>query len=73
LSIREVNHAFQVVALGITHETKWIVSQAKLEMVGLDFQANLLILKLGYLDAILGMNVMSEHHVIQCAPKSVEL
>jgi hypothetical protein len=37
LPIREGNKAFQIVAPGITHEAKWIVSQAKIGIAGLDF------------------------------------
>lgn len=72
--IREINQAFQIIAHGITHESKWIVSQAKLEIAGMDFQANLLILKLGNIDAILGMNWMSQHQsFIQYATKFVKM
>ena len=59
--IREANHSFQVVAPGIMHETKWVVSKAKLEVARLEFRVDLLMLKLGDLDAILGMNWMYQH------------
>ena len=40
----------------------------------MDFQDNLLILKLGDIDAILGMNWMTQHQcVIQFIPKSIEM
>ena len=44
------------VAPKITHETKWVVNKTMLEIARLDFQANMIMLKLGDLDAILGMN-----------------
>lgn len=55
--IREVNHSFKwFVAPEITHETKWVVNKTKLEIVGMDFQADMVMLKSGDLDAIFGMN-----------------
>ena len=57
------------------HESNQIVSQARIEIAGLEFLANLIVLKLGNdVDVILGMKWMVKHQcVIRCVPRSVEI
>ena len=71
----EFGRAFWIIAPGITQESNQIVSQARIEIEGLVFLANLIVLKLGNdVDVILGMKWMVKHQcVIKCIPRSIEM
>ena len=52
----EFGRGFWIIAPGITQESNQIVSQARIEIAGLEFLANLIVLKLGSdVYVILGM------------------
>ena len=74
-STMEFGRGFWIVAPGITHESNQIVSEACIEIAGLEFLANLIVLKLGNdVDVILRMKWMVKHQcVIRCVPRSVEI
>ena len=57
------------------HESNHVVSQAQIKISGLEFLANLIILKLGNdVDVLLGMKWMVKHQcVIRCVPRSIEI
>ena len=59
----EFGRGFQISAPGIMHESNHhIVRQARIEIAGLEFLANLIVLKLGNdVDVILGMKWMVKH------------
>jgi hypothetical protein len=58
----EFGRGFHIIALGIMHESNQIVSQAWIEIAGLEFLANLIVLKLGNdVDVILGIKWMVKH------------
>ena len=58
----EFGRGFRISAPRITHESNQIVSQARIVIVGLEFLANLIVLKLGNdVDVILGMKWMVKH------------
>jgi hypothetical protein len=69
----EFGKGFQFSAPRILHESNQIVSQARIEIAGFEFLANLSVLKLGNdVDVILGMKWMVKHQcVIRCIPRSV--
>ena len=71
----EFGRGFQISAPGIMHESNHIVSQARIEIAGFEFLANLIVLQLGNdVDVILGMKWMVKHQcVIRCVPRSVEI
>jgi len=74
-STMEFGRGFRIVAPRITHESNQIVSQACIEIAGLEFLANLIVLKLGNdVDVILRMKWMVKHQcVIRCVPRFVEI
>ena len=57
------------------HESNQIISQAQIEIAGLEFIANLIVLKLGNdVDVILGMKWVVKHQCsFRCVPRSVEI
>ena len=58
----EFGRGFRNCAPRIMHESNHIVSQAWIEIAGLEFLANLIVLKLGNdVDVILGMKWMVKH------------
>jgi hypothetical protein len=71
----EFGRGFQIIVPRITHESNQKVSQARIEIAGLEFLANLIVLKLGNdVDVILGMKWMVKHQcVIRCVPRFVEI
>ena len=71
----EFGRGFWIIARRITHESNQIVIQAQIEIAGLEFLANLIVLKLGNdVDVILGMKWMVKHQcVIRCVPRLVEI
>ena len=71
----EFGRGFQINAPRIMHESNNIVSQAQMEIAGLEFLANLIVLKLGNdVDVILGMKWMVKNQcVIRCVPRSIEI
>ena len=61
----EFGRGFWISAPRITHESNQIVSQARIEIGGLEFLANLIVLKLGSdVDVILGMKWMVKHQCV---------
>ena len=66
----EFGRGFWISAPRIMHESNQIVSQARIEIGGLEFLTNLIVLKLGNdVDVILGMKWMVKHQcVIRCVP-----
>jgi hypothetical protein len=55
-------------------KTGYICPQVKINIMGVDFLANLVVLKLWGIDIILGMDWLQKHDgVIQCQKKSVSL
>ena len=66
---------FGLVRPRILHESNQIVSLARIEIAGVEFIANLIVLKLGNdVNVILGMKWMVKHQcVIRCIPRSVEI
>ena len=74
LSIRKVHTPFHIEAPGATLVTNEVVNLAHLDVMGLTFSINFLIIDLEDLDVIIGMNWMSRHDgVIRCNPRSIEL
>ena len=71
----EFGRGFWIIAPGITQESNQIVSQARIEIAGLEFLANLIVLKLGNdVDVILRMKWMVKHQcVIRCVPRFIEI
>lgn len=69
-----ISTSYWVHALGIVHKTRQALTSAKVEILGMSFEANLLVLDLGELDVILGMNWLARYDgVIICAPKCIEV
>ena len=66
----EFGKGYQIIAPRVTHESNQIVSTARIDIVGLEFLANLIVLTLGNdVDVILGMKWMVKHNcVIRCVP-----
>jgi len=74
LSIRKVHTPFHIEAPGATLVTNEVVNLAHLDVMGLTFSINFLIIDLEDLDVIIGMNWMSRHDgVIRYNPRSIEL
>ena len=74
LSIRKVHTPFHIEAPGATLVTNEVVNLAHLDVMGLTFSINFLIIDLEDLDVIIGMNWMSRHDgVIRCNPRSIKL
>jgi len=71
----ELGRGFWIIAPRVAHESNQIASQARIEIAGLEFLANLIIVKLGNdVDVILGMKWMVKHQcVIRCVPRLVEI
>jgi hypothetical protein len=71
----EFGKGYQIIAPGLTYESNQIVSTAQIYIVGLEFLANLIVLKLGNdVDVILGMKWMVKHNcVIRCVPRSIDI
>ena len=71
----EFGRGFRISAPRIMHESNQIVSQVWIEIAGLEFLANLIVLKLGNdVDVILGMKWMVKHQcVIRCVPRCIEI
>jgi len=73
-SIRKVHTPFHIDAPSTTLVTNEVVNIAHLDVMGLTFSINFLIIDLEDLDVIIGMNWMSRHDgVIRCNPHSIEL
>ena len=54
-----------MIAPRVTHESNQIVIQARIEIAGLEFLANLIVLKLGNdVDVILGMKWMVKYQCV---------
>ena len=66
---------YQIIAPRVTHESNQIVSTARIDIVGLEFLANLIVLKLGNdVDVILGMKWIIKHKcIIRCVARSLEI
>jgi hypothetical protein len=72
--IRKVPIPFHIDAPGATLVTHEVVNLAQLEVVGLTFIVNFVVIDLEDLDIIIGMNWMTKHDgVIRCNPRSIEL
>ena len=71
----EFGKGYQIIAPRVTHESNQIVSTARIDIVGLEFLANLIVLTLGNdVDVILGMKWMVKLNcVIRCVPRSIEI
>jgi len=73
-SIRVVPTPFIIDAPGATLVSKEVVNLAQLEVSGLNFMVNFVVIDLEELDVIIGMNWMTKHDgVIRCDPRSIEL
>ena len=58
----ELGRGFRIIAPGVAHESNQIVSQSRIEIAGLEFLANLIVLQLGNdVDVILGMKWMVKY------------
>lgn len=65
---------FHIVALGATLVTTEVVDLAHLDVMGLTFCVNFLVIDLEKLDIIFGMNWLNINHgVIWCNPRSIQL
>jgi len=72
-SIRVVPTPFIIDAPGATLVSKEVVNLAQLEVSGLMFIVNFVVIDLEELDVIIGMNWMTKHDgVIRCNPRSIE-
>jgi len=73
-SIRVVHTPFIIDAPGTTLVSKEVVNLAQLEVSGLNFMVNFVVIDLEELDIIIGMNWMTKYDgVIRCDPRSIEL
>jgi hypothetical protein len=71
--IRKVPIPFHIDAPGATLVTHEVVNLAQLEVVGLTFIVNFVVIDLEYFDIIIDMNWMTKHDgVIRCNPRSIE-
>jgi len=62
LSTMEFGRGFHIIASRVTHVSNRVVSQAQIDIAGLEFLTNLIVLKLGNdVDVILGMKWMVKH------------
>jgi hypothetical protein len=72
--IRKVPISFHIGAPSATLVTHEVVNLAQLEVVGLTFKVNFVVIDLEDFDIIIGMNWMTKHDgVIRCNPRSIEL
>jgi predicted aspartyl protease len=74
LSMGSMKNPLIVSSPGGEMKTGYICPQVKISIMGVDFLANLVVLKSWGIDAILGMDWLQKHDgVIQCRKKSVLL
>jgi len=72
--IRNIPTPFVIDAPGATLVSKEVVNLAQLEVSGLIFMVNLVVIDLEDLYVIIGMNWMTKHDgIIRCNPHSIEL
>jgi len=72
--IRNIPNPFVIDAPGATLVSKEVVNLAQLEVSGLIFMVNLVVIDLEDLDVIIGMNWMTKHDgIIRCNPHSIEI